>query len=76
MTDRDWYDDSDYEGAVERAERMTRIGWRVIAGVAGLLGIAVIAAVVVCLVVVIGVAYGVVALPGNVVGSVKGVPTL
>ncbi|MFD6322147.1 hypothetical protein ACFWOL_04550 [Streptomyces sp. NPDC058442] len=63
MTHRDWYDDSDYEDAVEQAERMARIGWRVIAGVAGLLGIAVIAAVVVCLVVVIGMAYAVVALP-------------
>ncbi|MFE1844417.1 hypothetical protein [Streptomyces sp. NPDC059515] len=63
MTDRDWYDDSDYEGAVEQAERMARIGWRVIAGVAGLLGIAVIAAVVVCLVVVLGMAYAVVAWP-------------
>ncbi|MBL3666377.1 hypothetical protein JL475_10315 [Streptomyces sp. M2CJ-2] len=63
MTNRDWYDDSDYESAVERAERMTRIGWRVIAGMAGLLGIVVIAAVVVCLVVVIGMAYVVDAMP-------------
>ncbi|MFF2205608.1 hypothetical protein [Streptomyces sp. NPDC058145] len=63
MTNRDWYDDRDYESAVERAERMTRIGWRAIAGVVGLLGIGVIAVVVVCLAVVIGMAYVVVAVP-------------
>ena len=63
MTNRDWYDDRDYESAVERAERMTRIGWRAIAGVVGLLGIGVIAVVVVCLAAVIGMAYVVVAVP-------------
>jgi hypothetical protein len=46
MTGRDWYDDSDYESTVERAERMTRIGWRAIAGLASPLGIAVISVVV------------------------------
>ncbi|MGQ4419692.1 hypothetical protein ACN6LA_007236 [Streptomyces sp. SAS_269] len=63
MTNRDWYDDRDYESEVERAERMTRIGWRAIAGVVGLLGIGVIAVVVVCLAAVIGMAYVVVAVP-------------
>ncbi|MEU1706324.1 hypothetical protein ABZ478_13090 [Streptomyces sp. NPDC005706] len=63
MTDRDWYDDRDYESAVEKAERMTRIGWGAIAGVTGLLGIGVIAVVVACLAAVIGMAYVVVAVP-------------
>ncbi|WP_374983310.1 hypothetical protein [Streptomyces fradiae] len=63
MTGRDWYDDSDYESAVERAERMTRIGWRVIAGLASLLGIAVISAVVFCLVVFVSMLYAVVSMP-------------
>ncbi|MEU4011848.1 hypothetical protein [Streptomyces pseudogriseolus] len=57
MTDRDWYDDSDYEGAVERAERMTRVGWGAIAGVTGLLGIAVIAVAVACVAAAVAMAY-------------------
>ncbi|MFE1577629.1 hypothetical protein [Streptomyces fradiae] len=63
MTGRDWYDDSDYESAVERAERMTRIGWRAIAGLMSLLGIAVISAVVFCLVVFVGMLYAVATMP-------------
>ncbi len=57
MTNRDWYDDSDYESAVERAERMTRVGWKAIAGVTGLMSIATIAVAVFCLAAVVGVAY-------------------
>jgi tetrahydromethanopterin S-methyltransferase subunit G len=61
MTNRDWYDDSDYRSAVEQAERMTRVGWKTIGAVTGLLGIAVIGVVVACLAVVVAVAYAVVA---------------
>jgi hypothetical protein len=57
MTNRDWYDDSDYESAVERAERMTRVGWKAIAGVTGLMSIATIAVAVFCLAAVVGMAY-------------------
>ncbi|MGW5125938.1 hypothetical protein ACWEQ7_18100 [Streptomyces sp. NPDC004069] len=56
MTDRDWYDDSDYERAVERAERMTRVGWTAILGVTGLMVVAAVAAVVVFLAAVVCVA--------------------
>lgn len=61
MTNRDWYDDSDYRSAVEQAERMTRVGWKTIGAVTGLLGIAVIGVVVACLAVAVAVAYAVVA---------------
>ncbi|MEU5094833.1 hypothetical protein [Streptomyces sp. NPDC020996] len=54
MTDRDWYDDSGYESAVGRAERMTRVGWTAILGVTGLMTLAAIAALVLCLAVVVG----------------------
>ena len=57
MADGDWHDDSDYERAVERAERTTRIGWRAIAGVTGLIGVAAIAAVLFCLVLAVAIAY-------------------
>ncbi|MCW8219298.1 MULTISPECIES: hypothetical protein [Streptomyces] len=57
MTNQGWYDDSDYESAVERAGRMTRAGWKVIAGVTGLMGIAAIALAVFGLAVVLGMAY-------------------
>ena len=63
MTERDWYDDSDYRSAVEQAERMTRVGWKAIGAVTGLLGIAVIGVVVVCLAVGVAMAYVVVAMP-------------
>ncbi|MFF0855144.1 hypothetical protein ACFYVM_29470 [Streptomyces sp. NPDC003280] len=63
MTDRDWDDDGGCENAVEQAERTTRIGWAAIAGVTGLLGVGVIAVVVVCVAVVIGMGYVVVAVP-------------
>ncbi|MBJ6637160.1 hypothetical protein H4K36_02860 [Streptomyces sp. DHE7-1] len=63
MTNRDWYDDRDYEGAAEQAERMARIGWKAIAGVTGLLGIGVMILVVGCLAVAVGMAYVVVATP-------------
>ncbi|MFF3354462.1 hypothetical protein ACFYWN_17780 [Streptomyces sp. NPDC002917] len=61
MTNRDWYDDSDYRSAIEQAERMTRAGWKTIGAVTGLLGIAVIGVVVACLAVAVAVAYAVVA---------------
>ncbi|MFI0965921.1 hypothetical protein ACH4S8_31680 [Streptomyces sp. NPDC021080] len=60
MTERHWYDDSDYESAVERSERVTRAGWTAILGVTGLLGVAAIAAVVVCLAGAVGMFYVVV----------------
>ncbi|GAA2235229.1 hypothetical protein GCM10010430_14990 [Kitasatospora cystarginea] len=47
MTDRGWYDDSECEDAVQRAARATRFGWIAIAGVTGLIGLALVAAVVV-----------------------------
>ncbi|MER5526928.1 hypothetical protein ABT075_20395 [Streptomyces sp. NPDC002677] len=40
MTDRDWYDDSDYRDAVRRSGRAARFGWAAIAGTAGALGCA------------------------------------
>ncbi|MFE7793315.1 hypothetical protein [Streptomyces sp. NPDC057460] len=63
MTNRDWYDDSDRRSAVEQAERMTRVGWKAIGAVTGLLGVALIGVVVVCLAVVAAMAYVVVAMP-------------
>ncbi|MEU8832745.1 hypothetical protein [Streptomyces sp900116325] len=63
MNNRDWYDDGDYTSAVEQAERMTRVGWKAIGAVTGLLGIAVIGVVVVCLAVAVAMAYVVVAMP-------------
>ncbi|WP_399886676.1 hypothetical protein ACGH7X_19535 [Streptomyces sp. BBFR51] len=57
MTDGDWYDDSDYESAVKRSERVTRVGWTAILGVTGVVGVAAIAAVVVCLAAVVGGVY-------------------
>ncbi|GGY29124.1 hypothetical protein [Streptomyces djakartensis] len=57
MGNRDWYDDSDYESAVERAGRMTRVGWKAIAGVTGLVGMVTIAVAVFCLAAVVGMAY-------------------
>ncbi|CAM5446445.1 hypothetical protein [Streptomyces aurantiogriseus] len=59
MTNRDWYDDSDYQRAVEQAERMTRVSWKAIAGVTGLLGVAMIAVAVACLVLAVALAYAV-----------------
>ncbi|MFF2011917.1 hypothetical protein ACFVWY_22940 [Streptomyces sp. NPDC058195] len=46
-----WDDDGDYEKVVERAELVTRVGWSAIAGVAGLLVFAVVAAVLIGLLV-------------------------
>ena len=57
MTDKDWYDDGDYERAAKQAESMTRIGWGAIAGVTGLIGCAAIAAAVFCLLVVAAIVY-------------------
>ncbi|MFF7143665.1 hypothetical protein [Streptomyces nodosus] len=57
MTDRDWYDDSDYESAVERAERMTRVGWAAIVGTTVLLVVVAIAAVVVLFAAFLGMVY-------------------
>src|SRR4051794_30966433 len=50
MTDRGWYDDSEYHDAVQRAERATRFGWATMAGTAGALGCALIVAVALCVV--------------------------
>ncbi|WP_393058343.1 hypothetical protein [Streptomyces sp. LN549] len=47
MTDRDWYDDSEHDDAVQRAERATRFGWATIAGAVGALGCALVALAVV-----------------------------
>lgn len=57
MTNQSWDTDSDYESAVEQAERMTRVGWRAIAGVTGLMGIAAIVVAALCLAAGVGVAY-------------------
>ncbi|MFJ7493143.1 hypothetical protein ACIQZB_18215 [Streptomyces sp. NPDC097727] len=57
MTDDDWYDDSDYREAAQRAERATRWGWTAIAGVMGLLATVLLGVVVLFLVVVFGVGY-------------------
>ncbi|GAB2928779.1 hypothetical protein [Streptomyces mayteni] len=51
MSDSDWYDDRQYEDAVRRADRTTRFGWAAIAGTAGALGCALIAAAVACAVI-------------------------
>jgi hypothetical protein len=64
MTDRDWNEDSDYDDAVQRAEQVTRFGWAAIAGTIGVLGCALIAMAVVCVVVVIGCVYVVMAMDG------------
>lgn len=48
MTGRDWYDDSEYHNAVDRAERATRIGWAAIAGTTGVLGCVLIAMAIIC----------------------------
>lgn len=58
MTDRGWHDDTDYQDAVSRAERMTRFSWRVIATVScALLGV-----VVLCLVAWVAFAFAVTAM--------------
>ncbi|WP_326626133.1 MULTISPECIES: hypothetical protein [unclassified Streptomyces] len=57
MNNRDWCDDGDYKSAVEQAEHMTRVGWKAIAGVTGLMGIAAVTVAVFCLAVVVGMAY-------------------
>ncbi|AJE41565.1 hypothetical protein [Streptomyces nodosus] len=57
MTDRDWYDDSDYESAVERAKRMTRVGWAAIVGATVLMVVAAITAVVVLFAAFLGMVY-------------------
>ncbi|MEV0786822.1 hypothetical protein AB0I52_28460 [Streptomyces sp. NPDC050423] len=61
MTDRDWYDDSEYQDAVRRAERATRFGWATIAAATGSLGCALVASAVVGIAVVIACYYIVVA---------------
>lgn len=62
MNKQDWNDDSDYMSAVEQAERMNRVGWKVIGAVTGLLGTAVVGVVVACLAVVVAMMYVVVAM--------------
>ncbi|MFE9170036.1 hypothetical protein [Streptomyces kebangsaanensis] len=57
MTEGDWYDDSDYDEALRRADRATRLGWKVIAGVTGLLGLGLIAAAVGSVAVVVAAVY-------------------
>ncbi|MEU2285826.1 hypothetical protein ABZ614_28495 [Streptomyces sp. NPDC013178] len=61
MTERDWYDDSDYRDAVRRAGRTTRCAWWAIGGVAGLLGVALIALIAVLAAVCLVIAFGMVA---------------
>ncbi|NUS03440.1 MAG: hypothetical protein HOV97_12840 [Nonomuraea sp.] len=56
-----WYDDSDTRDAVRRADRAARFGWAAIAGTAGALGCALIAAAVVCLVAILACVYVVMA---------------
>ncbi|MFI6859511.1 hypothetical protein ACIBKZ_06320 [Streptomyces sp. NPDC050421] len=48
MTDRGWYDDSDYNDALQQAEHAERFGWAAIAGTVGALGCALVALAVVC----------------------------
>ncbi|MGF0175796.1 hypothetical protein ACQF36_36550 [Streptomyces sp. Marseille-Q5077] len=62
MTDRSWDDESGLRDAVQRAERATRFGWAAIAGTAGLLGCALIAMAVVCVVALAACLYVVVAM--------------
>ncbi|MEU0298002.1 hypothetical protein ABZ252_00760 [Streptomyces sp. NPDC006175] len=62
MTDRGWYDDSEYHNAVQRAERAERFGWATIAGTAGALGCALIVSVALCVVAVVACLYIVVAM--------------
>jgi hypothetical protein len=57
MTERDWYDDSDYDSAAEHAERTARMGWTAILGVTELMGVAAIAAIVVRLAAAVGMVY-------------------
>lgn len=52
------YDDGDDERVVGRAERVTRVGWWVIAGVVGLFGVAVVGVIVVFVVLAIAVGQG------------------
>jgi hypothetical protein len=59
--DRDWHDDSDYDEAVRKAERMTRFGWRAIAGVSGAIGLVAVVAAVALLVAALVVGYAVAA---------------
>ncbi|GAA0315818.1 hypothetical protein GCM10009540_39180 [Streptomyces turgidiscabies] len=54
MADRGWYDDSDHDEAVQRAQRATRFGWGMIAGSVGALGCAVLAMAVVLVAAVLG----------------------
>ncbi|MDX2546379.1 hypothetical protein ACOT81_37185 [Streptomyces sp. WI04-05B] len=62
MADRGWYDDSDHDEVVQRAERATRFGWAAIAGSVGALGCAVLALAVGLVVAVLGCLYVVVAI--------------
>ncbi|QGZ50392.1 hypothetical protein GPZ77_20300 [Streptomyces sp. QHH-9511] len=62
MTDRGWYDDSEYQDAVQRAERATRFGWAAIAGTTGVLAFALLVVAVVCAVAVLACIYVVMAM--------------
>ncbi|MFE5485193.1 hypothetical protein [Streptomyces sp. NPDC056527] len=62
MTERDWNDDSDYDDAVQKAERATRFGWAAIAVTTGVLGCLLIVLAVVCVVAVMACVYVVVAM--------------
>ncbi|MET9809567.1 hypothetical protein [Streptomyces halstedii] len=62
MSDRVWYDDSEYHDALERAEQATRFGWAVIAGTAGALVCALIVLVALCVVALVAGLYVVVAM--------------
>jgi hypothetical protein len=61
MTADDWSDDGDHDEARREADRVTRLGWTVIAGVTGLLGLGLIAVAVGCVALVVAAAYVVVA---------------
>ncbi|WP_371604860.1 hypothetical protein OG345_28600 [Streptomyces sp. NBC_01220] len=62
MTDRDWYDDSEYHEAVQRAEGAKKFGWAATAGTAGALGCALIVLVAFAVVAVVAGLYVVVAM--------------
>ncbi|MFJ8645901.1 hypothetical protein ACIRNI_07235 [Streptomyces sp. NPDC093546] len=62
MPDRDWYDDSEYHDAVQRAERSARFGWAMIAGTVGGLGCALLTLVSLAVVAAVACMYAVVAM--------------
>lgn len=61
MTEGDREDDRDHDEALRRADRVTRLGWKVIAGVTGPLGLGLAAVAVGCGALVVAAVYAVVA---------------